>query len=302
MLEIRNLTKSFGEKQVLKGVRFNVEPGAAIGLLGRNGAGKTTIIRIIMDLIRSDSGEVLINGESNRNTKARIGYLPEERGLYPKRLVKDQMAYIGQLRGVPAKVAEKRSQELLERLEAIEYYDKILDTLSKGNQQKIQLAICLINDPDIVILDEPFSGLDPVNARLLKDVVGETIKKGKLVLFSSHEMALIEEFCTEINILNNGEIALSGVVRDIKKSYNSKTVSIIPEHNPQKFADELKQQFSAFTDIQIQSEKVTVQLKNRTDHKDLLKVVGGMDYAVENIGIVEPTLEQIFIDKVGGEK
>ena len=194
ILELKNIDKSFGDKEVLKGVSFTAEGGKAFGLLGRNGAGKTTSIRILMNVFPANSGEVLIDGKPIDYGKIGIGYLPEERGLYPKKLIIDQLVYFAELKGMNTKDAVKAVDYWLDRLGMTEYRNKRLDTLSKGNQQKIQLITALAHDPDIVILDEPFSGLDPVNAMLLKDVVKEQIAKGKIVLFSSHQMSYIEEF------------------------------------------------------------------------------------------------------------
>ena len=213
---VENLHKSFGEKQVLKDVSFSTESGKAFGLLGRNGAGKTTTIRIIMDVFPADSGNVLLNGEPMVREKVNVGYLPEERGLYPKVNILEQLVYLGRLRGMTAHDAKENSMKWLRRLSMDEYANKKLDTLSKGNQQKIQLTAALVSDPDFVILDEPFSGLDPVNAMLLKDVVRELIDSGKIVLFSSHQMNYVEEFCDSIAILHHGEIVLSGSIRELR--------------------------------------------------------------------------------------
>ena len=194
VLELKNIHKSFGEKQVLKGISLTAESGKAFGLLGRNGAGKTTSIRILMDVFPADSGEVLFNGAPIDYGKVQFGYLPEERGLYPKKKIIDQLVYFAELKGMGRSEAVKSVDYWLDRLGMQEARNKRLDTLSKGNQQKIQLVTALAHDPQIVILDEPFSGLDPVNAMLLKDVVKEEIGRGKIVLFSSHQMNYIEEF------------------------------------------------------------------------------------------------------------
>lgn len=216
VLELRNIKKSFGGRQVLSGVSFKAQGGRAFGLLGRNGAGKTTSIRILMDVFPADEGEVLIDGHPVDYSKVKIGYLPEERGLYPKKIIADQLAYFAELKGMGHRDAVKAVDMWLERLGMAEYRNKRLDTLSKGNQQKIQLVTALAHDPDIIILDEPFSGLDPVNAMLLKDVVKEQIAENKVVLFSSHQMSYIEEFCDSIAILNTGRVVLSGELHDIK--------------------------------------------------------------------------------------
>ncbi|MCQ2489683.1 MAG: ATP-binding cassette domain-containing protein, partial [Clostridia bacterium] len=204
ILEVKDITKNFGEKSVLKGISFSAQSGEALGLLGRNGAGKTTTIRIIMQLFPPNSGEVLVDGKPLSIREINVGYMPEERGLYPKKKIMEQLIYFAELKGVSKDVAIERANKLLDRLQMTEYKDAKLETLSKGNQQKIQLVTTLISNPDIVILDEPFSGLDPVNAMLLKDVVRELIADGKIVIFSSHQMNYIEEFCNNIVIINGG--------------------------------------------------------------------------------------------------
>ncbi len=219
ILELNGIEKSFGEKRVLQGISFTAESGKAFGLLGRNGAGKTTTIRILMNVFAQDAGEVLLDGKPIDYRKVGFGYLPEERGLYPKQKIVTQLVYFAELKGMDRKAATASVDRWLERLGMTEHRNKKLETLSKGNQQKIQLITALAHEPDIVILDEPFSGLDPVNAMLLKDVVKETIAKGKIVLFSSHQMNYIEEFCDAIAILNGGKIVLTGDLREIKRNY-----------------------------------------------------------------------------------
>ncbi len=218
-LELKNIQKSFGEKEVLKGISITAVSGRAFGLLGRNGAGKTTTIRILMNVFGAESGDIFIDGSRIDYAKVGIGYLPEERGLYPKKKIIDQLTYFAQLHGMKRPDAVKSIDYWLDRLEMAEYRNKRLDTLSKGNQQKIQLVTALAHNPDIVILDEPFSGLDPVNAMILKDVVKEEIANGKIVLFSSHQMNYIEEFCDSIAILNSGTIVLQGDIHEIKHNY-----------------------------------------------------------------------------------
>ena len=170
-LEVKDIRKTFGDKEVLHGINFAVESGRALGLLGRNGAGKTTTIRILMDVFHANSGEILLDGKRFIQSKHQIGYLPEERGLYPKRTVLDQMIYLAALRGMKSREAKESAMKWAKRLEVDEYVARKLETLSKGNQQKVQLAATLVCNPEIVILDEPFSGLDPVNSQMLKDVV-----------------------------------------------------------------------------------------------------------------------------------
>ena len=209
-LQLNNIAKYFGDKPVLNGISLHVDAGRAFGLLGRNGAGKTTTIRILMNVFPPTSGNVTLDGKPIDYAKTKFGYLPEERGLYPKKTIVEQLTYFAMLKGMDKAAAVASVDKWLARLDMSAYRDKRLDTLSKGNQQKIQLITALTHDPDVVILDEPFSGLDPVNAMLLKDVVRETIDKGKIVLFSSHQMNYIEEFCDDIAILADGKIALQG--------------------------------------------------------------------------------------------
>ena len=226
-------------KKVLKGVSFVTESGKAFGLLGRNGAGKTTSIRILMNVFPADAGEVLTDGKPIDYDKISLGYLPEERGLYPKKLIIDQLVYFAELRGMKRTDAVQSVDRWLKRLELYEYRNKRLDTLSKGNQQKIQLITALAHDPQIVILDEPFSGLDPVNAILLKDVVKEQIARGKIVLFSSHQMSYIEEFCDSIAILNAGKVVLHGDLREIKRNYVRDRL-VVRTDNPEQIKADFK--------------------------------------------------------------
>ena len=195
ILEANGLKKSFDGNEVLHGVSFSISSGKALGLLGRNGAGKTTTIRILMDVFKANEGSITIDGKPFKASDYKIGYLPEERGLYPKKRVDEQLLYLAALRGLSKNEAKANLKKWLKRLNIEEYEKRKLDTLSKGNQQKVQLAQTLMCDPDIVILDEPFSGLDPVNSQVLKEVVMELIQNGKLVIFSSHQMNYVEEFC-----------------------------------------------------------------------------------------------------------
>lgn len=225
-LEVKDIKKSFSGTEVLHGISFSVESGKALGLLGRNGAGKTTMIRILMKVFNSDSGKVLLDGKVFNPLDYQIGYLPEERGLYPKKKVNEQIIYLGRLRGLSQRDAKQNTEKWLKRLGIEEYANRELDTLSKGNQQKVQLAQTLVCNPDIVILDEPFSGLDPVNAQILKDVVRELIEDNKIVIFSSHQMSYVEEFCEDIAIVNKGDMILSGNLKDIKREFGKNRLTL----------------------------------------------------------------------------
>lgn len=292
ILELKNIEKSFGEKKVLTGVSFKAEGGKAFGLLGRNGAGKTTSIRILMDVFPADSGEVLIDGQPIDYNKVGIGYLPEERGLYPKKLIIDQLTYFAELKGMSHKAAVKSIDYWLGRLGMTEYRNKRLDTLSKGNQQKIQLITALAHDPDIVILDEPFSGLDPVNAMLLKDVVKEQIGKGKIVLFSSHQMSYIEEFCDSIAILNHGVVALCGDLHDIKRDYPRDRLAVRTEN-----ADAIKADFGSACSI-TENGDLLIQLSSAEEKKAVMTRLVE-NYDVDEVRVFEPSLNDIFVEFAG---
>lgn len=293
-LELKDIHKSFGEKQVLTGVSFTAEGGKAFGLLGRNGAGKTTTIRILMDVFPADSGEVCIDGKSVDYGKIGFGYLPEERGLYPKKKIIDQLVYFAELKGMNNADAARAVDYWLDRLGMTEYRNKRLDTLSKGNQQKIQLITALAHNPDIVILDEPFSGLDPVNAMLLKDVVREEIAKGKIVLFSSHQMNYIEEFCDSIAILNGGRAVLCGDLYDIKRNYKRDKLIVRSEHGKQ-IADNLG------SSCRIMNERELLVLLSSPDDKQKMMQTLTEKYDIDEIKVFEPSLNDIFVEYAGGQ-
>lgn len=292
ILELKNIEKSFGEKKVLTGVSFKAEGGKAFGLLGRNGAGKTTSIRILMDVFPANSGEVLIDGQPINYNKIGIGYLPEERGLYPKKIIIDQLTYFAELKGMSHKAAVQSIDYWLGRLGMTEYRNKRLDTLSKGNQQKIQLITALAHDPDIVVLDEPFSGLDPVNAMLLKDVVKEQIAKGKIVLFSSHQMSYIEEFCDSIAILNNGVVALHGDLHDIKRDYPRDRL-VVRTETP----DAIKADFGSSCTV-MENGDLMIRLGSPSEKKTTMTRLVE-NYDIDEVKVFEPSLNDIFVEYAG---
>ena len=292
ILELKNIEKSFGEKKVLTGVSFKAEGGKAFGLLGRNGAGKTTSIRILMDVFPANSGEVLIDGHPIDYSKIGIGYLPEERGLYPKKIIIDQLTYFAELKGMGRKAAVQSIDYWLGRLGMTEYRNKKLETLSKGNQQKIQLITALAHDPDIIILDEPFSGLDPVNAMLLKDVVKEQIAKGKIVLFSSHQMSYIEEFCDSIAILNNGVVALHGDLHDIKRDYPRDRLVVKTETPDAIIAD-----FGSSCTV-MDNGDLMIRLGSPSEKKTTMTRLVE-NYDIDEVKVYEPSLNDIFVEYAG---
>ena len=294
LLEIKNIDKSFGKKEVLKGVSFTAEGGKAFGLLGRNGAGKTTTIRILMNVFPANNGEILINGAPINYDKIGIGYLPEERGLYPKKLIIDQLVYFAELKGMTSREATKAVDHWLDRLGMTEYRNKRLDTLSKGNQQKIQLVTALAHDPDIVILDEPFSGLDPVNAMLLKDVVKEQISRGKIVLFSSHQMSYIEEFCDSIAILNAGKVAISGDLYEIKRNYpRNKLVVSTTE------ATKIQNRLGEICTLR-EDGTLLIQLTTPQEKQAMMKQLVE-NYDIDEVKVFEPSLNDIFVEYAGAQ-
>ena len=292
ILKLLDIHKTFGEKEVLQGISLTAQSGRAFGLLGRNGAGKTTSIRILMDVFPPDSGSVQIDGQPIDYKKVQIGYLPEERGLYPKKPIVDQLIYFAVLKGMRKKDAAAAVDSWLERLGMAEYRNRRLDTLSKGNQQKIQLITALAHDPHIVILDEPFSGLDPVNAMLLKDVVKEQIERGKIVIFSSHQMHYIEEFCDDIAILRKGKVALAGGLHDIKRNYVRDRL-IVRTETPEPIRQDLKDRCMDMPDGGLM-----IRLADPGEKREMMRRLTER-YELDEVKVFEPSLNDIFVQYAG---
>lgn len=297
-LTLKNITKSFGEKEVLRGISLSARSGKALGLLGRNGAGKTTTIRIVMGVFLPDSGEIYCDEKPIDRDSLSIGYLPEERGMYPKKKIIDQLVYFGRLRGLSKSDSVASAKKWLERLSMEEYMNKKLETLSKGNQQKIQLAATVMCNPQVVILDEPFSGLDPVNAMLLKNVIKELIENGATVFFSSHQMNYIEEFCEDIAILNSGKIVLNGSISEIKRSYRRDTIAVdsldctnVMKLIFDKFSSEI---VSAELDKETNN-RVKVKLKKPENKQNLYHLISSSGIDIDGMSVVQPTLNDIFV-------
>ncbi len=300
-LELRNIHKSFDGKEVLKGINFSVQSGRALGLLGRNGAGKTTSIRIIMDIFHANEGEILLDGKKFEPSKNQVGYLPEERGMYPKKTVLEQMIYFARLRGLDKNKASKNAAKWLERLQVSEYAKRKMDTLSKGNQQKVQLAATLVSDPDIVILDEPFSGLDPVNSQILKDVIRELIADERIVIFSSHQMSYVEEFCEDICIVNQGEIVLDGNLDEIKAEYGRgrKILSALNMSLPE-LEQCCREKLSHLLEVEGRTRhNVIFRLQEETDTWQILDRLRAERIEIDHYGSYEPSLNDIFVSCVG---
>ncbi len=308
-LEVKNLVKKYGDKTVVNNLSFEMKNPGVYALLGTNGAGKTTTIRIILGMLSYDSGEVIWDGKPMNPLNMNIGYLAEERGLYPKFTLMDQLIYFAALKNVPKDEAKKRIKYWAERLEVEEYIynapsdtrikgkkqkDKTADQLSKGNQQKIQLMAALLSDPEFIVLDEPLSGLDPVNSDLFKSIIKEIIANEKYLIMSSHQMATIEEFCKDITILNRGNAVLQGDLNVIKKGYGRVNMIV-------KCEGDIKPYIEAFN----------LPVINETPDGYHLKVTGEEQAALflkrlieENVPVIryelrEPSLHEIFVEKVG---
>ena len=303
-LQVHDLHKSFDGREVLHGLSFSISSGKALGLLGRNGAGKSTTIRILMDVFKADQGNMSMNGKTFHAKDYNIGYLPEERGLYPKKKVSEQLIYLATLRGLSHGEAKANLKKWLKRLGIEEYENRVLDTLSKGNQQKVQLAQTLMCDPDIVILDEPFSGLDPVNSQTLKEVVQEQIQDGKLVIFSSHQMNYVEEFCEDIVILHHGDVVLQGNLKQIKKEYGKNRIVIRALYpKKQEFRELLETQCQEL--LHIYEEKdggFIIELQPNVNKRDVLTRMLELEVDLEAFQLYEASLTDIFVSKAGDEE
>lgn len=293
-LSLKDITKSFDKKTVLKGISFDVQSGQAFGLLGRNGAGKTTTIRIIMQFFHADSGQVTINGKDLKDSKVRFGYMPEERGLYPKIKIFDQLVYLGELSSQDKTTVKENVYSLLKKVKLESYANKKLKVLSKGNQQKIQLVATLVSDPDIIILDEPFSGLDPVNSILLEDIIREEIDKGKIVMFSGHQLNYIEKCCDDVAIINDGKIVLSGNINKIKDEYSRDIIDIRTSEYGS--LGELLQHSNYVSSFENNEENFKVKLKNEIMKKDLFFEIANQNIDVDNFSVHRPNLNDIFVE------
>ena len=298
ILEFRNLEKSFGDKKVLKGINFTAKSGVANGYLGRNGSGKTTSFRVLLDIFKPDKGEILLDGKPLDHSKVKIGYLPEERGMYDGVGLVDQLAYFGMLKGMTKKAARDEAKKWLDFFE-LEDNKQALKTLSKGNAQKIQIIQSVMNNPDILVFDEPFSGLDPVNVGKLKEIITEFIKKDKLVIFSSHQMPVVETFCEDINILEQGEIVLSGNLDYIKKQLgHGKMILSVSNLEKEELLANLKS-IPMGIEYSLVPEGVLLDFKEEGAKKELLAKLSGSSFNVEEFKLYKPSLEEIFVSQVG---
>ncbi len=293
-LKVNNLAKSYGDKLVVDNLSFSIEEPGVFGLLGTNGAGKTTTIRMMLGMLKKDNGTITWNEKPYSSKEVSTGYLAEERGIYSKFTVLDQLIYFGELKGMTRKEALKSIEYWLERLEATEYRNKRAEQLSKGNQQKIQFIAALISNPEVLILDEPLSGLDPVNTDLFKDIIKEEIARGKYIIMSSHQMSTIEEFCENLVILNKGKTVLSGNLKEIKRSYGRNHLILNCDGDIKELLEKANMKI-----LNENQDYIELSINSEDEATSLLKEILSRNIQVIRFELREPTLHEIFIEKVG---
>jgi ABC-2 type transport system ATP-binding protein len=297
-LVIDSITKRFGDVVALDDASFSVEPGRIFGLLGANGAGKTTCMRIVLDILRADAGRVTWMGSENTALPRRTwGYLPEERGLYPRMKVGEQLRFFAALYGVPDAEAKVEIDDWLERFRIPDYLDRRAEELSKGNQQKIQFLAAILHDPEVLIMDEPFTGLDPINVRLLKEAFLEMRDRGKTLIFSTHQMETVEELCESIAIVDQGRVIISGAVRDVKRAMGRQVVRLATEGdgNGVEWLGELPW----VTMTAEREDFVELRVPADRDPEAILRAALARGNRVTRFEIAEPSLEEIFVEHVG---
>lgn len=293
-LEVKDVSKSYSGKKVVDNISFSLDKPGVFGLLGSNGAGKTTTIRMILGILSKDSGSITWNGKAIKRETVNFGYLPEERGIYPKTKLFDQLMYFATLKGMKQQEAKEAIEYWCKKLELTDYMYKPAEQLSKGNQQKVQLIIAIIHNPELLILDEPFSGLDPVNTETIKNVINELIQKGTYIILSSHQMSVVEEYCKDIVILNKGKTVVKGNLADIKKSYGKNNLLL-------KSYDELDSIIPSDAEIiEKQVNSYEIKIKDESQANEILKSALDKHINLEKFEIKEPSLHEIFIEKVGG--
>ncbi len=293
-LILKDVSKTFVGKKVVDKISFSLEKPGVFGLLGTNGAGKTTTIRMLLGIIKKDSGEITWNGKKVDRKSVNFGYLPEERGVYPKVKIYDQLMYFAELKGMKKAEADSTIKDWAKKLKVEEYMQMPAEKLSKGNQQKIQFMTAVIHNPELVVLDEPFSGLDPVNTELLKNIIIDLVKNGKYVIMSAHQMATIEEFCSDILILNKGKTVLQGNLKEIKEKYPANRVRLEVNKSIDEYINKLG----------LEKENVTnnnyiIKIDEEQKAHELLKELIKNEIIVNKFEIMKPTLNDIFIEKVG---
>ena len=295
-LKIENVSKSFGTKLVVDNISIELDKPGIFGLLGTNGAGKSTTIRMLLGILKKDKGTITWNGQEVDRKKVNFGYLPEERGVYPKVKIIDQLKYFAELKGMDKEEAIKSINKWAKELKVEEYLEMPAEKLSKGNQQKIQFMTCVIHDPELIVLDEPFSGLDPVNTEILKNIIIDLVKKKKYIIMSAHEMHTIEEFCTDILILNKGKTVLKGNIKDIKKTYKANRLVIETEEDITKIIESKK-----LTIENSHDNLYIIKINEEKEGYNLLQSLIKEKINIDKFEIMKPTLNDIFIEKVGAK-
>ena len=293
MLKVQNIVKYYDKVCAVNDLSFEVKKGEIFGLLGENGAGKTTTFRIIMGLLKPDSGSVTLNGkEIDYSLTDSIGFLTEERSLQTKLSVEEQLKFYGSLKGIMEEELDNRIDKLLKEFDVYDYKKKKIKELSKGNQQKIQFIAAIINNPELLILDEPFTGLDPINVAKFKNHIRNMQKKGTIIIFSSHQMEHVEEFCEKMVILVKGKSILEGYIKDIKKDYRKKNVYIKGNVN----IDDIKK-LKGVIKVDVIDEELVVKIESEEILDNLFKIIS--KYKITKFVVEEATLNEIFIEKVG---
>ncbi|MGX1754785.1 ABC transporter ATP-binding protein [Sphingobacterium sp. NPDC055346] len=299
MLEIKNIVKQYANHKALDDVSIHVPSGKIFGLLGPNGAGKTSLIRIINQITAPDAGQILFDGQPlNSSHIGRIGYLPEERGLYKKMLIGDQMIYLAQLKGLSKNEAKEKIKYWFEKLKIESWWDKKVEDLSKGMQQKVQFVATVLHEPDLIILDEPFSGFDPVNAQVIQDEILELNKKGATIIYSTHRMESVEALCDNIALLNKSKVILEGSVKEIKNNYRNQTYKIEYSLKPETERIQLDPTLWQIMENESNgSNALTIQVPEDKSLNDVLThLIPQIE--IQQIFEIIPSMHDIFIDKV----
>jgi ABC-2 type transport system ATP-binding protein len=294
IIQIQDLTKRYGDVVAVDHLSFEVERGEIFGLLGPNGAGKTTTIRVIMDILNPDAGNVTVLGQPPGQAKARVGYLPEERGLYRNLKVLDTLVYLAELKGISRTMARKRAMALLERIQLEEWAARKVRDLSQGMQQRLQLIASLIHDPEVLFLDEPFQGLDPVNVERVKDLIGELHQEGKTIVLSSHQMNVVEALCDRILLIHRGRAVLYGLLAEIKREYAPNAVQVRAPHVP---AD-----LPGVMEIQPDDGAFNLSLAEGTRPQEVLRALLERGVEIQAFEVSPVPLEEIFVTAVSDEE
>lgn len=296
-LILENVSKTFIDQKAVDNISFKIDKPGVFALLGTNGAGKTTTIRMMLGIIKKDTGTITWNGKAVDRKNVKFGYLPEERGIYPKATIVDQLEYLAKLKGMSKIEANKSIDYWLKKMKMTEYKFQTAEKLSKGNQQKIQFITAVMHNPELIVLDEPFSGLDPVNTELLKNIILELVDEGKYIVMSSHQMNSVEEFCQDVVILNKGKTVLKGNLNEIKDSYKVNKIEIDTKLDISQLIKDKGLEIKEQTD-----RKYIVAIKNEEQANELLEEIVNRKIPINKFELIRPTLHEIFIEKVGEQE